>query len=321
MKNTLLLLLKIAVTCALLYFASSRANLAALGDRLVRLDPVWAIAALGVVTAQTYVLAVRWREIVASCGFALSTGEAMKFTTISIFFSQVTPATIGGDAVKIWLLARGGAGWSLATYSVLIDRYVGVLALAIMVTVCLPWSLGLIVDPVGQTALALIGFGSVAGLLAFMAIGASRPKWTDRWWVVRHLAQLAVKLYELMFRSGTGLRVMALSLLSHILTATIAWCAARAAFAPFDYVQALLLIPPVILISTVPLSIAGWGVRESALVLAFGYAGLPENDALLVSILFGIAMLAFGVIGGAVWLASGVRLRSMKQESPTQSAL
>src|SRR5258708_2731486 len=133
MKNTLLLLLKIAITCFLLYFASSRANLAALGNRLIQLDPAWAVAALGVVAAQTYVLALRWREIVASCGFGLSATDATKFTMISIFFGQVTPATIGGDAVKVWLLARSGAGWSIAAYSVLIDRYVGLLALAITI--------------------------------------------------------------------------------------------------------------------------------------------------------------------------------------------
>lgn len=319
MKNTLLLLLKIVITCALLYFASSRTNLAMLGDRLRQLDPAWALAAIGVVAAQTYVLALRWREIVASCGFDLSTADATKFTMISIFFSQVTPATVGGDAIKIWLLARGGAGWPIATYSVLIDRYVGVLGLALMVTACLPWSLGLIVDPVGRITLLLIGFGSVVGLFAFMILGNLQPSWTNRWWLIRHLTQLAVKLYALMFRSQTRARVFILSLTSHVMTASIAWCAARAALAPFEYVQALLLIPPIILISTIPISIAGWGIRESALVLAFGYAGLPQNDALLVSILFGLAMLAFGVLGGFVWLTSGLKLRGMSRETPNES--
>jgi len=319
MKNTLLLLLKIIVTCSLLYFASSRANLALLGDRLARLDPAWAAAALGVVAAQTYVLAVRWREIVKSCGVELSIGDATRFTMISIFFSQVTPTTVGGDAVKVWMLARAGAGWSIATYSVLIDRYLGLLALALMATACLPWSLGLIIDPVGQTALLLIGLGSVAALLAFMVIGNLQPGWTNRWWLVRHLTQLAVKLYDLMFRSRTGTRVMLLSFASHIMTASIAWCAARAAFAPFEYAQALLLIPPVMLIVTIPISIAGWGIRESALVLAFGYAGLPQSDALLVSILFGLAMLAFGVLGGVVWLASGLKLRGISEQTPSES--
>jgi glycosyltransferase 2 family protein len=58
----------------------------------------------------------------------------------------------------------------------------------------------------------------------------------------------------------------------------------------------------VMLIVTIPISVAGWGVRESALVLAFFYAGLPESDGLLVSVLMGGAMFAVGIIGGLVWL-------------------
>jgi hypothetical protein len=63
-------------------------------------------------------------------------------------------------------------------------------------------------------------------------------------------------------------------------------------------------VPPVLLIATIPISIAGWGVREKSLVLAFAYAGLSETDGFLVSVLLGITMFAVGLIGGAVWLAS-----------------
>ena len=48
------------------------------------------------------------------------------------------------------------------------------------------------------------------------------------------------------------------------------------------------MIPPVILISTIPISIAGWGVRESSMIVAFTYAGLAAGDGLIVSILVGL---------------------------------
>jgi hypothetical protein len=68
----------------------------------------------------------------------------------------------------------------------------------------------------------------------------------------------------------------------------------------------------VILIATIPVSIAGWGVRETAMILAFSYAGLAESDGLIVSILFGVVNLAVGAIGGIVWVADGYRWRSVK---------
>ena len=49
------------------------------------------------------------------------------------------------------------------------------------------------------------------------------------------------------------------------MTAMVAWGAAMAAHAAIDFIDALFLVLPVLLIATIPVSIAGWGVRESAM--------------------------------------------------------
>jgi hypothetical protein len=69
-------------------------------------------------------------------------------------------------------------------------------------------------------------------------------------------------------------------------------------------------VPPIILISMIPISIAGWGVRENAMVAAFAYTGLPQSDGLVVSLLFGAAFFLVGAIGGAVWIATAERTRT-----------
>jgi uncharacterized membrane protein YbhN (UPF0104 family) len=107
---------------------------------------------------------------------------------------------------------------------------------------------------------------------------------------------------DMLFSPRTALPLMAISVLVQALTGAVAWAAAKAVAAPFDLVQAMLLVPPVMLIATIPISIAGWGVREGALVLAFSYAGLAESDALVISVLLGVAYFAVGLIGGVVWL-------------------
>jgi hypothetical protein len=82
----------------------------------------------------------------------------------------------------------------------------------------------------------------------------------------------------------------------------VAWCAAQAVDAPFSYFQALLLVPPVMLIATMPISVAGWGVREKSLVLAFAYAGLSQGDGFLIAVLLGATQFVVGIVGGIVWL-------------------
>jgi hypothetical protein len=58
------------------------------------------------------------------------------------------------------------------------------------------------------------------------------------------------------------------------------------------------------LITMVPISIAGWGLRETAMGLAFGYAGLMTNEGVNVSLLFGAVSFIVGAFGGLVWVFS-----------------
>ena len=307
MRKWALFALKFAVSAALLYFATRRIQIDTIGERLNQLAPGWLILAIAIGLLQIGLGAVRWQRIASLCGAAMPQSQAVRFGMIAAFFNQVLPSTVGGDAARIVLAARAGNGWRKATYSVLLDRFIGVLALATIVTAGLYWSFGLISDPIGRLVLLAVGLGSLAAAGAFLALG-SLPL-LQRWRLTRRLAELAALARSLLFSRTSAPAVLFLSLLIHLMTAAIAWSAAHAVAAQLSYLDALLLVLPVMLIVTIPISIAGWGVRESALVLAFFYAGLPESDGLLVSVLIGGAMFAVGIIGGLVWLVSPDSLR------------
>ena len=299
---------KLVVSGALLYFVVSRVNFAMIGNRLDRIEPGWIAAAMAIALLHAGLVAIRWRWVALGCGATLPPRQALRLSLIGGFFNQVLPSTVGGDAVRIWLLARSGAGWSKASYSVLLDRFFGLLVLAAAVTAGLPWSFSLIQNPIGRVALLVIGLGSMAGGAAFLALGQWR--WLENWRLTRHLVTMAELARQILFSRGPGAAIIGVSLLIHALIAAIAWNMARAVAAPLEFVHAFLLVLPVMLIASIPISIAGWGVRETALVLAFSYAGLPESDGLIVSLLLGAAMLAVGLVGGIVWLASGEKLKS-----------
>jgi glycosyltransferase 2 family protein len=306
MRNMLTFVLKAAVSIVLLYFAFSRVNFNFISQRLDSLDYVWLSAAVLIFIGQTMVGALRWQKIVHHCEtpgnplFALS--GAFRYTFIAAFFNQTLPSTVGGDAVRVWLLGRNRGGWQAATFSVLIDRMVGVLVLAILVVFCLPWSFALISDVTGRIALLVVGFGSIGACLVFLAFGFLRWRLFERWWLTRQLAAAGSTACRVLGAPSSGPLIIAYSLLNHLMLITAAWCLAKSVAAPLEWSQALLLILPVMLIASIPLSIAGWGTRETAMVLAFGYAGLPEGDGLIVSVLMGIAAFAAGLLGGAVWI-------------------
>ena len=101
----------------------------------------------------------------------------MRYNVIGAFFNQTLPSSIGGDAVRLWLVARAGAGWRAATYSIFVDRAIGLVALAVLIVASLPWSYRLITDPHGRSALLFVDFAALAGGVGFLIFGGLQWPW------------------------------------------------------------------------------------------------------------------------------------------------
>src|SRR6201996_8807108 len=305
MRQILLSAIKILISVALLYAALRKVNLFDLASRIGNLKSLsWIALAIVVTFVQIYIGALRWCEVSAECGAPLPVRQAFRFNMIGTFFNQTLPSSIGGDAVRLWLVARAGAGWRGATYSIFVDRAVGLIALAIIIVGSLPWSSHLISDAYGRSALMLIDFAALAGGAGFLVLGVLPWPWLKRWWATHHIHACAVIANRVIFSGKNEPAIAVLSFLVHFLAVVIAWCVVQSIAAPVGFDQTFLLIPPVMLVTMLPISIAGWGVREATMGLAFGYAGLVTNEGINISLLYGAVSFVAGAIGGLVWIFS-----------------
>jgi uncharacterized protein (TIRG00374 family) len=303
MRRVFILLIKLSVSGLLLYLALNGVDIGTVAGRLRDIDPRWAAVLLLAPLTQNFLASLRWQAILRQCGANFPLGQLFRYGMAALFFNQTLPSGLAGDGVRIWLAGKQ-IDWRAATYSVLIDRVVGVVALAVLVTACLPWSMQLVRNPVGRTALLLIGLGSIAAGIVFVSLSWQRLRFLQRWRLTRHLAATATVTAAILRSPAAVSGIFGLSFLNHFVTVVMAWCAARAVGAQLPLLYALFLVLPVILIAIVPVSIAGWGIREGAMVAAFGYAGLTPSDGLIVSLLYGAGNLAIGALGGLVWALS-----------------
>lgn len=304
MRRFLILSVRILVSLALLYLALRGINFAAIQSRLSQINLGWIALAALITVIQIFVGALRWREISQLCQAPLTDLQAFRYNMIGAFFNQTLPSSIGGDAVRLWLVNRTGAGWRAATYSILTDRAIGLIALALIIVGSLPWSYGLIANSNGRMALLVVDFGALAGGLGFLLLGHLPWSWLKTWWPTKHIHACSVIANKVIFNQRSGPKIALLSLTVHVLAVVIAWCAVRSIAAPAEFGQVFLLIPPIMLITMMPISIAGWGVREATMMVTFGYAGLVPADGTVVSILFGAVSFMVGCVGGLVWIFS-----------------
>ena len=318
MRGFLLLAVRILVSAALLYFAFRGINFAAIQSRLSQINPFWVLLAILATAFQIFLGALRWREISTACAAPLVTLQAFRYNLIGAFFNQTLPSTIGGDAMRLWLVKQTGAGWRAATYSVLVDRAIGLIALAVIVVASLPWSYDLIASPRGRIALLLVDIAAISAGVGFLVLGHLPWKWLTTFWPTKHIHACSVIANKVLFSTGSGPKIAILSLLIHVMAVAIAWCAVRSIAAPAAFEQLFMLVPPIMLITMLPISIAGWGVREATMMVAFGYAGLAQTDGTIVSLLFGASSFVVGAIGGLVWILSAEKAAAPDDIEPKE---
>jgi hypothetical protein len=113
---------------------------------------------------------------------------------------------------------------------------------------------------------------------------------------------LSTDLRGVMTGRTIALPIIAASIVIQIMVAAMVYGLGVSLGMPIRLLDCIALMPIIILITMVPISIAGWGVREGAMVAAFGYVGLSPVSALSLSLLFGFINLAISLPGGIIWL-------------------
>ncbi len=299
---------KIAVSGALVWYLVSSIDLAESTERLTRFDAGWGVFALAVLGLTFLVGALRWRVFARRLNIALTIGAALRLSLIGQFFGQVLPAGVGGDAVRAWLLVRRGADIGPSVGSIVLDRLAGLAALLFMIALSLPMTLTLVDDANMRWGLALllvVGIAAIALLLGLSYL----PHTIARWRRVRSLADTIRAARRAGLSPRPALSAFGLSLFGHLLSVLTVFLLAKGLGLTIAPLACLVLVPPVVLVAILPISIAGWGVREGAMVAALGFAGVAAGDALAISILFGLGALAISLTGAVFWLAQGRETR------------
>ncbi len=307
--------IKAAITLALIGWLLHRIDLAPMMARFGRLDAALTIAAVAVMMAQLLLTGWRWMTIAAIIGAPVERALALRLTLIGQFFNQTLPSAIGGDAVRAWLASREGVPLGKAISGVFADRLVALLLLVAIVGATLPAFYARVPDAGLRTASVALVAATALGVAALVAVGPwvaallQRHRWT------RPLADLANDLRAVLTAAPESALVIVMAIVVHLGVIASVWLAARALALDVSLLDCLVLVPPIVLVTTLPISIAGWGVRESATVLGFGFIGVAAADALALSVVFGLVQIVIGLPGGIVWLAQKRRDGGALQKS------
>ncbi|QQO22518.1 flippase-like domain-containing protein [Bradyrhizobium diazoefficiens] len=305
-KQAALFSVKLLLSIAVLVYIARGLDLQRLRGHLVSVDPFLFVVALALIFFQTFVLNGRWELIMRALGVSLDWLAGWRILMISLWFNQVLPSSVGGDAVRMWLLRQRGVQWPEAVKGVAADRFTALIGLIALMVAGLPFLMSRVSDQAAILAIGGLTLAGVAGTAVLLTLDRL-PKRLIVHPAIASFVRFGVLVRFLLLKSERRALLFGSALLIHLVTAAACYALARGVGAQLSVADAGVLIPPVVLLTAVPISISGWGVREGAMVACLGLAGVPSEEALSVSLLLGAISVIIGLIGGAIWLASPER--------------
>lgn len=307
-RRRLFFALKIAVSLLLLWFLFTTNDIHKVAARLGDIAPGFLVLGFVVESLGVFLASWRWRIVLAAVGVRIGFLFALQIIFISLFLNQVLPSTLGGDAMRAWRIVKSGSSVGRAVRAVMLDRMVALLGLALLVALGLPFVLSITGDRVAHWTLwgivAAVLFG-LAVLLVLEKILAPL-KYGPRA-LYEGLSELSRDARRLFLAPRMAGSALVLSVLIHAASALSVFVLALGMGISVSAIECLVLMPPVILMAVLPVSIGGWGVREGAMIAAMGFAGVPPGEALALSVMFGLIIMASSLPGAAVWVLGGNR--------------
>ena len=308
MKQRLLVALKILVTGALLYWVLRSMDLDRAGQRLAEAHAGYLMLTLAVIWFGHFLCVIRWEILLKIFRIPMHIGQLVRIYAIGMFFNLVLPGLVGGDLVKGYLAARDGRRpYSLSYASVFLDRDLGFVAMVVLAV------LAAAVFPVTVQGynllfvfLGLLGICIVANLVLFHPLAHDLLKRifpANRFpSFARRLDSLFQAFREVMRSPGRLAITFIISLVNQFLVVVSSWFIAAALDiqAPFFYF--LVFVPATTVVTMIPVSINGVGLREFAFMRFFASIGISREQGALMGFLTSIIIVLSGLPGAIAYL-------------------
>jgi len=297
-------LIKITLSAAMVAIVIHAFDVKGVAAHFMKVDVGTLVLVVAIALGIALLHTLRWMAVIDATGHRLTFKTALRLVLIGHFFNQALPSSVGGDAMRVWCAYRAGLVLSIAVKTVVVDRLLSLVSLLVLAAIGLPWLLDIVIDPVARWALSSVVLAGLAGAAAFLAL-ARLPRFALRWRAVRALVDVAKLSRKVLSHLRYAVPVVGLSIMSFLGFAVIVFAIARAMQIDVTVRDCVLLVPPVILVTVIPVSIAGWGLREGAMVVAFGFINVPAGAAFAMSVLFGLTLAVASLPGSLLWWLSG----------------
>jgi len=255
----------------------------------------------------------RWRMLLGLLIPVFSLARLFMIYCIGLFFNLAFPTAVGGDAVKMYYAGKHGESYAPSFAATFLDRDLGMLAM--MIIACT----GTIIHPFDLPGIpvVLIVWLSFLGFI-LVNIGIFTPRLHGLLiGVLCHvrlqpIAEKIGRISDAFTLLGAHRSVLAgsliISLINQLLVVTTIWIFARGLHIEVSFLYFPIFVPIITLISMIPVSLNGMGLREYAFMSLFGALGVPVASCVALGMLSTALIVASAIPGGIAYMFFGEKV-------------
>ena len=294
MKNTL----KLIITIVIFYFLLQYIDFDHVIKVLEKSHGGFILLALIAQLISTLLAAYRWRLIMKLLGFKERVSFYVQSYFRGSFFNQVLPGSIGGDAVRVIELVQKGYDKKDSIYGIFVDRIIGLVGLLVLNLIANNLFYGNFPSWLYQL-LNLVTIGGVDGFNMLFVF--EKITFLTKFSFSNLFVRLSKRLNTLYASKTLLIQHIAITVVVHIFSILAIYGLALSVEVDLSLQTLLIAIPPVFLLTIVPISLAGWGVRESGMVGILMLIGAQKEEILVISVLYGLLLILAALPGAWFW--------------------
>ena len=303
---------------AIFIFILSQVDIPSLLAVFASIDPFLLALALLVNAVAIVMKSCKWQIIVNTINKTFSLPAAIRAFLIGFSFSVLTPAKLG-DFIRAYYVKDESCTTGMALSTVVTDRLIDIVMLVLIAAAGIfLFSVFYHIEILSAFIVLLIAAGIACGIAVIanksLLSRILRPffnlfipaKYKEK------VSQYYHDFYDGLFAFCRHRKAFALALsvalLSWLPPFVYGYLLAQSIGIPLPLSDVAVVIPIISLLDLLPISVAGIGTRDAALIFLFGLQGVSAESAVAFSILYlFLSYWLVALVGAAFWIRNPVR--------------
>ena len=296
------------------------------------MKPGWLVLAVAIFTVSNFLGAWQWQRLLQGLDIPFRYGRALNLYFVGLFFNNFLIGSLGGDIVKIYSISRQEHRGREGLAATFVDRFAGFFLMALFAILS---SFYLLLTPlirgheVNNEILHYITIIFLAFVLASALLFSRRVSWVLYEVLLARFNPLGLRdkfreihdfFHAYRQKYALAAHVFILSFLIQLLRIAVHYYCARAIGFDIDFIYFLIFVPLIAMAALLPISVGGFGVRESTAPFLFGsvalIAAVDPSGTLAFTTQFLASLVGYvvGAAGGVLFLFSGRKMRIEEAE-------